>query len=119
MTKKWTVKLEVLIQHVAFEEVDADTAEEAVRKALASDDLNFEPECDACPPYVYSVADEDGVGVECEMGRNAGHKLGQVARGDGLESLPEGALNAMHQALILEGAMPEEAGSGGTRRTVL
>ena len=97
--KNWTVKLEMLVQHVAFADVEAASAEEAIALALSSSDLDFEEDCNACEPYAFSVSDEEDVSVDFCEARVEGHEVFQRVYTRGLEELPRGVVDGLHANL--------------------
>lgn len=93
--KTWTVKVETLVQFVAYAEVEASSAEEAAQLALDSE-LDFEKDINVSDNYIFSVIDENENEVAFDDAKAAGHEVFQRVDVRGLESLPEGALNGIY-----------------------
>ncbi len=104
------VRIERLVQEVAWVEVEADDPDDAVAAAVITEELDFVVDTEACPPYAYSVSD-DVTGFEYTLcdARADGAEVGQQARGTGLESLPRGALMAAWESKLLDGLTPASA----------
>ena len=104
------LRIERLVQEVAWVEVEADNPEDAVAEAVMTGELDFMAETEACPPYAYSVSD-DATGFEYTLSdaRADGGEVGQQARGTGLESLARGSLMAAWERKLLDGLTPNSA----------
>ncbi|WP_341905915.1 hypothetical protein [Polaromonas sp. YR568] len=97
------VRVERLVQEVAWVQVEANSPEDAVAAALTKDDLDFASDAEACHPYAYSISDE-AAAFEYTLGdaRAEGAEVGQLAQGTGLETLTSGSLMAAWERKLLD-----------------
>lgn len=104
------VRIERLVQEVAWVVVDAESPDDAVTEAIAKDDLEFSGDMEACPPYAYSVTHEaSGFEYSLVEARADGAKVGQQAQGAGLETLPPGSLMAEWERKLLDERIPDSS----------
>lgn len=102
------IKVERLIQEVGFVYIECETIQEALDKGLHLEILNdveFEYECHASKPYIYSIEDE-AAGFQSNMRQHPNDVSWQVDV-SGLEGIKP-AIDTEYQEHLLTQETPEE-----------